>query len=212
VSDYDDSDEARRDRENNKRGICPPPSRARARAEAGTNCFLGCGPHLCRFATLLRTAPLEHKDRILSLIGCRNSGNSSWLGTFGRTFINGVLHGDRQPGESSGAYVARNANETTFGASGEVTADALAAVVAVGAAVGSLSQIRSPWANSASTITNVLGQTTGQTPNPITLTLAGTFGGFAARSLGAGFGTTRLVISAAAGLSEGAAVGTGDGT
>lgn len=97
------------------------------------------------------------------MIGC---GSSSWWGTFGKTFVNGFLHGDRQPGESFGACVARNANETTFGASGKVTAGALAATVAVGMAVGSLSQIPSLWANSASAITNVVGQMTGQTPNP----------------------------------------------
>lgn len=43
------------------------------------------------------------------------SGNSSWTGTFVKTFINGVLHGDRQPGESFGACVSRNTSETTFG-------------------------------------------------------------------------------------------------
>ena len=42
-------------------------------------------------------------------------GNSSWTGTFVKTFINGVLHGDRQPGESFGACVNRNISETTFG-------------------------------------------------------------------------------------------------
>ncbi len=42
-------------------------------------------------------------------------GNSSWTGTFVKTFVNGVLHGDRQPGESFGACVDRNIRETTFG-------------------------------------------------------------------------------------------------
>jgi RHS repeat-associated protein len=42
-------------------------------------------------------------------------GNSSSTGTFVKTFINGVLHGDRQPGESFAACVDRNIKETTLG-------------------------------------------------------------------------------------------------
>jgi hypothetical protein len=54
-------------------------------------------------------------------------GNSSWWGTFGSTFLNGVLHGVRQPGESFGACVARNADETTFGVGSKLNAGDVAA-------------------------------------------------------------------------------------
>jgi RHS repeat-associated protein len=136
------------------------------------------------------------------------AGGSSYAGTFVKTFINGVLHGDRQPGESFAACVSQNASQTTFGATDKVSAGAVAAVTAVGATVGAFSQVPSPWANSANTIVNVVGEMTGQTPNPVNLTLAGTIGGFIARSLGGGFGATRLAIGAASGLSAGAAYGT----
>jgi hypothetical protein len=45
---------------------------------------------------------------------CGNSSDS-WWGTFGKTFLNGVLHGDRQPGQSFGACMDQNIRETTFG-------------------------------------------------------------------------------------------------
>ncbi|MGB7847593.1 MAG: hypothetical protein WBL63_18410 [Candidatus Acidiferrum sp.] len=46
-----------------------------------------------------------------------NSGNSSgWWSTFGKTFLNGVLHGVRQPGQSFSACVDQhNIQSTTFG-------------------------------------------------------------------------------------------------
>jgi hypothetical protein len=60
-----------------------------------------------------------------------NDDNQSWWGTFGRTFVDGVLHGVRQPGQSFTACVADNANQTTFGAHraviGAVVATATAA-------------------------------------------------------------------------------------
>jgi RHS repeat-associated protein len=123
-------------------------------------------------------------------------------------FWHGVLHGVRQPGQSFAACVSQNASQTTFGATDKVSAGAVAAVTAVGATVGAFSQVPSPWANSANTIVNVVGEMTSQTPNPVNLTLAGTIGGFIARSLGGGFGATRLAIGAASGLSAGAAYGT----
>ncbi len=43
------------------------------------------------------------------------SGNSSWWGTFGQTFLNGVLHGVRQPGQSFSACVNQNISNTTGG-------------------------------------------------------------------------------------------------
>lgn len=135
-------------------------------------------------------------------------GGGSWWGTFGKTFLNGVLHGVRQPGQSFSGCVAQNASQTTFGLTDKVSAAAVGTVAAVGATVGAFSQIPSPWANSANTIVNVVGQATGQTPNPVSLTLAGTIGGFIARSMGAGFGATRIAIGAASGLSAGAAYGT----
>lgn len=45
--------------------------------------------------------------------GC--SGNSSWAWTFTKTFVNGVLHGNRQPGQSFAACVDQNIQSTTFG-------------------------------------------------------------------------------------------------
>jgi RHS repeat-associated protein len=138
--------------------------------------------------------------------GGGGGGNSS--GYDWSVFWRGVLHGVRQPGQSFAACVSQNASQTTFGATDKVSAGAVAAVTAVGAAVGAFSQVPSPWANSANTIVNVIGEMTGQTPNPVNLTFAGTIGGLIARSLGGGFGTTRLAIGAASGLSSGAAYGT----
>jgi len=59
-----------------------------------------------------------------------DSGNSSWWSTFGSTFVNGVLHGVRQPGQSFGACILQNADETTFGGHKAV----IGAVIATAAA------------------------------------------------------------------------------
>ncbi len=48
-------------------------------------------------------------------IGGNNGSNSSYVGTFVKIFINGVLHGDRQPGQSFAACVDQNIQSTTFG-------------------------------------------------------------------------------------------------
>lgn len=138
-----------------------------------------------------------------------NSGGLSWLDTFSRTFVSGVLYGSKEPGESLRACIARNADQTTFGVSSKITNGAFAALTAASAALGLFSQIptQSPWANSATTITNVVARSTGQSAAPAFLSAAGAIGGYLARSLGASRLGTRIAVKAAAGASEGAMVG-----
>ncbi len=49
----------------------------------------------------------------INVLGAPQGDNSSW--TFVKTFVNGVLHGDRQPGQSFAACVDQNIRDTTFG-------------------------------------------------------------------------------------------------
>ena len=58
------------------------------------------------------------------------ANNGSWWGTFGRTFVNGVIHGVRQPGQSFGQCVLQNANTTTGGTHGLILGAAIAAGLA----------------------------------------------------------------------------------
>jgi hypothetical protein len=46
-----------------------------------------------------------------------NNGDN-WWANFGRAFVNGVVHGVRQPGQSFTQCVLQNANTTTGGAHG----------------------------------------------------------------------------------------------
>ena len=133
-------------------------------------------------------------------------GNSSWWGTFGSTFLNGILYGTRKPGESLKACIARNADETTGGVSSKVTNSAFAAVATVAAAGGIFSQIstQTPWGGSAATITNAVAAATGQGAGPLGQTAAGTIGGYIVRSLGGSRLAMRIGAKAATGLSEGA--------
>jgi hypothetical protein len=135
----------------------------------------------------------------LTPVAVNNFGGHDW-----GVFWNGVLHGVRQPGQSFSQCVNQNANETTGGAVNKVSSAAVGAYTGTLAFLGALSQIPSPWAGSAQNIANYVGSQTGNTANPITLSLAGTLAGFAARSLGAGFGATRTAIQWASGAAAGA--------
>jgi RHS repeat-associated protein len=57
-----------------------------------------------------------------------SGGGNRWWGTFGSTFVNGVLHGVRKPGQSFKDCVLQNANQTTGGAFGKLTTAAAALV------------------------------------------------------------------------------------
>ncbi len=68
-------------------------------------------------------------------------GNSSWWGTFGSTFINGVLHGVKQPGQSFKACFLQNADQTTLGAFGKLSAAAAALAPSAAAASAQVKNI-----------------------------------------------------------------------
>jgi RHS repeat-associated protein len=70
-------------------------------------------------------------------------GEPSWWGTFASTFFHGVLHGDRQTGESRTTCVFRNANETTLGRHGALLG-VVAASAAAAAALASKVQLDTP--------------------------------------------------------------------
>jgi RHS repeat-associated protein len=71
----------------------------------------------------------------------------AWWSTFGKTFANGILHGVRQPGQSFGACVLQNANETTFGRHQYLVG---AVVATATAAVSNTVQVSLPGAGNAS--------------------------------------------------------------
>jgi len=57
-----------------------------------------------------------------NLAASKEGDNSSWWGTFGSTFLHGVLHGVSEPGQSFKSCFVQNANQTTFGAFGKIAA------------------------------------------------------------------------------------------
>ena len=77
---------------------------------------------------------------------------SSWWGTFGGTFLNGVLHGVRQPSQSFKTCVLQNADKTTFGGHKAVIA---AVLVTASAAVSNASRVNIPNAGTVSGTANI---------------------------------------------------------
>lgn len=129
--------------------------------------------------------------------------NDSWWGTFFSTFVNGVIHGVRQPGQSFSQCVHDNANQTTGGLVDYASTKAVGGVLSAYAVIGSLHQISDPsvFMQTMSRV-NIQGTT-------ITSNLARSMGGYVALALGAGKGLARTTAGAAEGLSMGAAyVGT----
>jgi hypothetical protein len=101
--------------------------------------------------------------------------NSSWTGTFVKTFVNGVLHGVREPGQPVAACINQNIKETT---GGKVDPGALynKAALAAESTAMALASVRSQAG----------------TYNGIQMAALGTT--FASRQLlGLGFGAARIV-------------------
>ena len=107
------------------------------------------------------------------------------------------LKGARQPGESFGACVHRNANEATFGAVDAISNEAMAGVVITGSAI-------SMMLNTPSLLAPAFKQTASGGTSFYT-TLGATIGGV----IGAGFGAMRAGIAAGATVTEGVSVATG---
>ena len=132
--------------------------------------------------------------------------DSGW-GTYFRTFGSGLLHGVRKPGESILHCAASNGNAATLGLAGNISTQALTLALTASAALGSLSQISGPTGDLGSKMASVVSEATGTelSPSPSQLSLAGTMAGQVAKLLGAGFGATRLAITAGTYVSKGAA-------
>jgi hypothetical protein len=128
-----------------------------------------------------------------SRVGCRSSGNSSgWWSTFGKTFLNGVLHGDRQPGQSFGACMDQNIKDTTFGTVDPkaLTNKALVTAESTMVALGSIP------VQTYVTSSGAVGTLNGISAGAIGVT----------RALGLGLGGSRVVIGALTGAGDALAV------
>jgi RHS repeat-associated protein len=122
-----------------------------------------------------------------------SSGNSSgWWSTFGKTFLNGVLHGDRQPGQSFGACMDQNIKDTTFGTVDPkaLTNKALVTAESTMVALGSIP------VQTYVTSSGAVGTLNGISAGAIGVT----------RALGLGLGGSRVVIGALTGAGDALAV------
>jgi RHS repeat-associated protein len=121
-----------------------------------------------------------------------SGGNSSWAWTFTKTFVNGVLHGDRQPGQSFGACMDQNIKDTTFGTVDPkaLTNKALVTAESTMAVLGSIP------VQTYVTSSGAVGTLNGISAGAIGVT----------RTLGLGLGGSRAVIGALTGAGDALAV------
>jgi len=121
--------------------------------------------------------------------------------TFGRTFLNGVIHGVRQPGQSFTDCVHQNADQTTFGAVDAISIPQISAALVTGGAVGVTATISAPGVS-----TTAFSQVSG-TALP-SVSLAQQAGAWLALSSGASIGIAKFSGYVFGGAAKAGAYGT----